>query len=505
MPSATRIVRAFGLVLLAAVFVHPWILYGLQGPGSDSTTYMQIAAGTFGLVDLTWRQLLNTEGIVVLLAPLLFVIRSPLFFWIGSGLVAASGLFLLYGIFRLLERHLGTALGFLGGFLIAGHPFLQQLHYFWMKEFYYVASAILALHSLALFWKERKFRDYLAAVLFCTFATLMRSQGALLFVIGLLPLLWQLAIDIRDRAQWRRVAGLLLLWIATPTILFFPLRALNYHRFGMFRLNYNLSSNLPYYLSEEGKFSPGNGPYSRWFFQKALEISPLAISGVRLDPPDQVDAAKRIVGGDYDYKDFRNLCYEIFHNIPQMQECTVKLVKEGIAHDLPHYMNWIFSRFKWYLFADVENREGFFSDFILPGYLEAFPRGLTLRDQTINDLTLGGVVWKNPALSDHYANYRATFDKLFTKTKRILVKFSPIVFIFGVFVLPFEVSLFFGLCAIFHLISILALSAIVGFHFRYSAPFDVLVTLYLVMDLFVLKTLIESFIGSFRTNENVPA
>jgi hypothetical protein len=474
-------------ILLAVLSLWPWIMYGLRGPNSDAVLWLHTNLAMYGMVDIGWNDLLFTQGPTLFLAPLLWVIRNHWFFWISSFLLAVSSVVITMWFWRLgghLYRNRGIATA--AAFVISVHPFLHQLHYWWMKEFFYISFLVAGLFSFNRYCvaNQRQYIVFAASLFFMSL--LMRYQGVvgLYLAVGccLFRMVCRKTAGLTDKRSWIDL-GLL---VAIPLAMSLPFRALNYVRYGTPMLNQATGANVGWYTATEGQYSPANGPAS-FRLQKWSELILREPEKHRVRPPhvdesypDPVRVADRIVNEKtFRYGWPKNIFWEFSHDWLKSDKFISDLTIEAIRSNPTKFLKWGIRQSRYYMTGLSENPTEFQADFAptiikKPGVV--FDRVL-LRSGVIEGWAIGGLAWRLPKIYSAYNSFRHGYSKVITYVKK--VNFVLLPFLLGaVWLKRRDIRYFLLLSILVHTSTGIALGFMVGFHHRYGIALEIFYILY---------------------------
>lgn len=521
-------------ILLIALTLHPWILYGFRGPGGDGVGLLEAAVAKYGFMKLYWSNLLLTGGVSLFIAPLLFVMPNPWFFWIGSSVLALATLWGTWYIWQIYS-HLFSfrSSAWIGSFIVAAHPFLHQMQYWWMSDTAYVVLLFIGLYQVSVYLVKGRLSNLLLASISLALSLLVRPQAMLAyFVCTAVTLLAGLSdlFAVRSLSLSRRVCDLIL-FCGLGFALTLPVRYLNHIQHNTWQLTKYFSKNLTFYLQHEG-YSRFNGPASERLWQMARiirfapEWRPIRDNLDYLDhlelpsrgdfrPLSTLPPAQRL--GDWkkaisDNSEFSwlyrsayrnaigittdeqhsnmdlngpNVIYFVFDdNWKKADDFGVQVWSEAVHKHPVRYLKWGLFWSKGYFTWLSENPNEWHAHFAA-GYMqnklaEREVSSIRVHDKVVLANHRGGLAFIVPGLVDKYSAFRLFYARSMTYVRKITFLMLPLL----IFVIykkgPPQLFGFTVLAVFSHLLSCLLLAMILGFHHRYSAPFELFTIFYVV-------------------------
>ncbi len=491
-------IRGSFLILISLI---PWILFGFLGPFSDATFHLETAAGKYGLIPLDFIHLLYTCAPPLFITPLLFVLRDHWFYWVGSMMMAASSVLLALVLWTVLTRHCkNQTIAFAGALLYACHPFLHQLHFYWMTELAYAIPLLIGLSVLSEGLPQYDLKKVCTASAWIMLSRLMRPQASIAFYTGLLLLvLVPLYQHYREHNsgrpfQWQLIAA----WFVIPMVISVPFRILNRVHHNTWSLQKSLGNADGFYLQmEQGSYKETNGPASRqlwdWCADLRRDSTPSRFPHVEKNIVEE-NVRECINIKDKYYMDYgapRAVCY-IFTNDWERADEFVSVVKhEAIKADPKRFIQWAMKHSRWYLFAPSENHtewQDTFRDAALSRRAKPFFFHTRLGDHVSRNW--GGIATDRPWIFNAYSQCRTVFQMNATRLKRLTTYLLPLMLWLAFRYRPRSLFYFLLSCVIVHWLTAVALGSMTGFHHRYGVPLEVFTLLYVVFWLDTLAALL---------------
>lgn len=535
---------------LLILSLHPWILYGLRGPSSDGVRLLYSAAGKFGLMPIGWEDLLLTGGVSVFIAPLLFVVRSPHFFWIGSFILAVTscwGTYCFWVIFRQLLRYRLSVI--IGVSLIAFHPFVHQMHYFWMTELGYLIFLFLGLYELSVYLVQRHLLTLIRASVYIFLSVLIRPQSTLVYPIAALAILLSYVPTMlaNPKVQIYRCLGQISMFLGVGVLLSLPIRYLNHIHHNTWQFSKYLGKAVTMYL--HGGYDRTAGPNS----EKLSELSSIILKNPRwveigrspVTCGDRVGTSDltflnvpslqslpvwskdpcahpfwywlyqktyldsvRILGPGHDVSNNgpSAIYYAFTNDWQKSDDFAVQVWIEAIRQHPFGYLQWGLHWAKGYFTWLSENpnewHNGFATHYMQGDHADLERAAIPLYKQTIEGGRLGGLAFVYPKLVDIYSLLRSIFAFVMTYSKKVTIVLLPfllfIVFRRG----PPVLFWFLFLSSLTQIASGVAMGMLVGFHHRYAVPLEFFTIFYLGcwLDIFLDFLPANTWVRSLRLN-----
>lgn len=507
--------------------LHPWILYGLRGPSSDGIRLLYSAVGKFGLMDIGWEDLLLTGGVSLFLAPILYIVRGPYFFWIGSAILAMStllGTFYFWAIFRqLLTSFWSASVAIL---LVAMHPFIHQMQYFWMTEAAYIAFLLFGLYQASVYIVSGLRSSIVKSSFFLFLAVVARPQACLAYplvtcvvlIAAIRPLGGEIMISLK-----RRFADVIL-FVLLGASLSIPIRYLNHLHHGTWQFSKYLGKNLTFYL--HGAYDRDNGPVSAQLWERSNSIlndhawtqlgqQKLQCGGLRgetndsslyVPPIENLQLwAKRPcehpfwfylyqkayneaidITGYYHVTSYlgpSTIFYLFTNDWSRSDDLAVQVWWEAVKKHPLRYLQWGSHWSKGYFTWMSENpnewHAGFASRYMLDDYAKNERCVLPLHSGMIEGRAWGGLAFTYPKIVNIYSLMRRVYSDFMTYVKKTTIVFSPFLILIA-FRAGRPLHFWFLVTSLaVHLVSASSMAFVVGFHHRYSMPMEFFSIFYL--------------------------
>jgi hypothetical protein len=482
-------VSAVILTISLAASLLPWILFGFQGPNSDAMFLLECATAKFGLSAFDWDQLLFTAGPEILLTPLIFLFKSSFFFLLGSGLMAAASALCAWALYGLSRRHFRTwqALAF-ASLLTAFHPFVHQLHFYWMTELGFITTLILGIERFNRFLFQGRTRDLVwsAAILFL--GRLMRPQMDLVFMLGAGCLiargLWD-GFRFKSAGYIRPLGTALTAFLLPAFLLSVPFRALNYHQYGTWLLSKTLGYGCGFYVDMERTYKRSNGPASELLWTRCEDILAHPDRYQRPEIPghtlnNTINACHRLQSdSSMFYSTPRNITYTATLDWIKADDSVADIRNEAVRADPRHYLRWMFRHYHFYLSGLSENPVEWQDNYYhIVTERREHPYRFQLKDGVIETHAVGGLAYNHRWMFDVYNRMRTPFRHSMTYLKKITILLMPFLLWLVWKRRSGEYLGWIVSSLVCHLALMASLAGIVGFHHRYAAPFEFFTILY---------------------------
>lgn len=472
-------------IILIVLALHPWLLFGVHGPVGDGATLYWASYKFFGFAPMEPDQQLFGNGPTFILFLFRYLVPEPTFILVAASVLMVTfvGLYLL--LFHLLQNYVSRMYAFIVVAIWTLHPLLQHGATHWLKDNLYALSFLASLFLGARYIEARTWRNALAFAFMFSFSWIIRRQAlSTIYLFLLFAFLYFAYLTYTKKLalkECKQIALQLFVIVAVPALLTLPIRLRHLAVVGKPILAVSAGWNINMAVANLKLFSPDNGPTSTQLMQMAQAA---LASGDEVIRP----AAERIVTGGFAYHDPIAL-FQFFKKGDAIaaDNFAVKIYQEAIRREWRKYLAYSWKSLKFHLVGYSDNPAEYRTHIIGRQAGEA-------RDQLVFEggkVVLPSFHWRglldrNPSLRKIFFHWRGFYWKTMTWLKRFSILAVPLIFFLLWRQQAWSYARFFLLVTICHYATVVALSFMVGFGHRYSAPFELFSVLYLGIAAFLL-------------------